>query len=294
MPGALLILAIAAAVLAALLLPGWRLRRAVARPMPAPWQAILQRNVPAYRRMQPLLQHQLHKLVQHFLHAKKFVGCEGLEIDDEMRVTIAGHACLLLLGRPYRVYPDLHAVLVYPGAFLVPRKEVDAAGVVTHARQTLLGESWGDGRVILSWDHVPRAGHDSGDGHNVVLHEFAHQLDSESGSNNGAPLLGKRGNYRRWAAVLSRDFDALRRAAMVDQQGVLDHYGATSPAEFFAVATETFFENPHAMAARHPELFEQFLGYYRVDPREWQPPPATDMAPDIATDSLSYRPSHWW
>ncbi len=288
MAGALLLLSMAIAAVAALLLPGWRLRRALAQPMPPQWQAILQRNVPAYRGMQPGLQHQLHKLVQHFIHAKKFIGCEGLAVDDEMRVTIAGHACLLLLGRPHRVYPDLQAVLVYPGAFLVPRKQADAAGVVSHSKQILLGESWGDGRVILSWDHVPRAGHDSGDGHNVVLHEFAHQLDSESGSNNGAPLLGQRANYRRWAAVLSRDFEALQRAAMFEQHGVLDHYGATSPAEFFAVATETFFENPHAMADSHAELFEQFLGYYRVDPREWQ------RAPAPVVDNSSYAPSYWW
>ncbi len=288
MEAALLILGITVTVVLALMLPGWRLRRALARPMPPAWQAILQRNLPAYRRMQPLLQHQLNKLVQHFLHAKKFIACEGLAVDDEIRVTIAGHACLLLLGRPQRVYPELQAVLVYPGAFVAPRKEVDGAGVVTDSRQGLLGESWGDGRVILSWDHVPRAGHDSGDSHNVVLHEFAHQLDSESGSNNGAPLLGQRANYRRWAAVLSRDFEALQRAAMYQQQGVLDHYGATSPAEFFAVATETFFENPHAMAASHADLFEQLLGYYRVDPREWQP------APEPEASASSYAQSYWW
>jgi Mlc titration factor MtfA (ptsG expression regulator) len=290
MAAALLILALTAMAVAALMWPGWRLQRAMAQPMPLPWQAILQRNLPAYRRMQPGLQHQLHKLVQHFLHAKKFIGCEGLIVSDEMRVTIAGHACMLLLGRPLRVYPDLHSVLVYPGAFLVPRKEIDAAGVVTNTKHGLLGESWGDGRVVLSWDHVPRAGHDSGDGHNVVLHEFAHQLDSESGSNNGAPLLGQRANYRRWAAVLSRDFEALQQAAMYQQQGVLDHYGATSPAEFFAVATETFFENPHDMAERHAELFEQFLGYYRVDPREWQAAPE----PEPVELERSYAPSYWW
>ena len=160
--------------------------------------------------MAPALQQQLHKLVQQFLHQKKFVGCEGLEIDDEVRVTIAGQACLLLLNRPSRVYPGLHAVLVYPSAFLVPRNHVDAAGVVTETRQDLLGESWGDGRVVLSWDHVRRGAHDWTDGQNVVLHEFAHQLDSESGSNNGAPYLGSQSSYRSWAAVLSRDFANLR------------------------------------------------------------------------------------
>jgi Mlc titration factor MtfA (ptsG expression regulator) len=261
--------AIAVAIALALMAPGWRLRRALKQAMPAGFIAILRRNIPIYQNMPAPLQEQLHRLVQQFLHQKKFVGCEGLEIDDEVRVTIAGQACLLLLNRRTRVYPGLHAVLVYPSAFLVPRNEIDAAGVVTETRQDLLGESWGDGRVVLSWDHVRRGAHDWADGQNVVLHEFAHQLDSESGSNNGAPYLGSRQNYRSWAAVLSRDFASLRADAMVRQQSVLDHYGATSPAEFFAVATETFFEKPYQLAERHPALFSEFEKYYRVDPRAW-------------------------
>lgn len=268
------IAAIAVALALVLLAPRWRLRRALAQPMPAPFLAILQRNIPVYGAMPAALQDQLHKLVQRFLHEKKFVGCAGFEIDDEVRLTIAGQACLLLLNRPSRVYPGLHAVLVYPTAFLVPRNEVDAAGVVTETRQDLLGESWGDGRVVLSWDHVRRGARDWTDGQNVVLHEFAHQLDSESGSNNGAPYLGSPSNYRSWAAVLSRDFASLRAEAMEQQHSVLDHYGATSPAEFFAVATETFFEKPYQMAERHPALFAEFNKYYRVDPREWQEAPA--------------------
>ncbi len=265
--------AIAVAVAAVLGLPGWRLRRALAQPMPAHWQAILRANIPVYARMAPGLQLQLSRLVQQFLFQKKFIGCAGQEIDDEVRVTIAGQACMLLLNRPSKVYPSLHTVLVYPTAFVVPRKEIDEAGVVTEARQDLLGESWGDGRVVLSWDHVRRGAADWTDGQNVVLHEFAHQLDSESGSNNGAPFLGNRASYRNWAAVLSRAFERLRYDVMFQQHSVLDHYGASSPAEFFAVATETFFEKPYQLAERHPELFDQFHQYYRVDPRHWTTPP---------------------
>ncbi|MDB5910342.1 MAG: hypothetical protein JWP34_4456 [Massilia sp.] len=272
---------IALAIALAMMAPGWRLRRALRQPLPDGIVAIFRRNIPVYRNMPAPLQQQLHRLVQQFLHQKKFVGCEGLAIDDEVRATIAGQACLLLLNRPTRVYPGLHTVLVYPTAFLVPRNEVDAAGVVTETRQDLLGESWGDGRVVLSWDHVRRGACDWTDGQNVVLHEFAHQLDSESGSNNGAPYLGSRSNYRNWAAVLSRDFANLRADAMFQQQSVLDHYGATSPAEFFAVATETFFEKPHQMAERHAALFAEFEKYYRVDPRAWQAPPE---APEPAGD----------
>jgi Mlc titration factor MtfA (ptsG expression regulator) len=266
------ILAIAVVMLA----PGWRLRRALRRPMPAGFIDILTRNIAVYPRMPAQLRQQLHRLVQQFLYQKRFVGCDGLDIDDEMRVTIAGQASLLLLNRPSKVYPGLHTILVYPTAFMVPRNQVDAAGVVTQTRQDLLGESWGDGRVVLSWDHVRRGAHDWTDGQNVVLHEFAHQLDSESGSNNGAPYLGSRESYRNWSAVLSRDYANLRADAIHHQQSVLDHYGATNPAEFFAVATETFFEKPYQMAERHPALFSEFGKYYRVDPREWQDEPVPE------------------
>ena len=272
----ILIVALTVGLWCALGYPKWRLKSALARPMPEPWQAILRDNIPIYACMSGDLQHQLGKLVQQFLFQKKFVGCAGLELDDEMRLTIAGQACLLLLNRPTRVYPELHTILVYPSAFMVPRKQVDEAGVVTEARQDLLGESWGDGRVILAWDHVRRGAADWTDGQNVVLHEFAHQLDSESGSNNGAPYLGSATNYRNWSEVLSRDFANLRTDALYRQPSVMDHYGATSPAEFFAVATETFFEKPWQMAERHPALFAELFKYYRVDPRAWLPQSAPD------------------
>ena len=280
MEGIIAALAVAAG-LTAWLWPKWRLRRALASGLAPPLVAILERNVAQVAGMDGAQRQRLQRLVQQFLHDKAFVGCAGLEITDEMRVTIAAQACLLVLGRagdasPAELYPSLHAVLVYPGAFLVPRREVDAAGVVTEQRQDLLGESWGDGRVILSWDHVRRAGVEAPEhtAHNVVLHEFAHQLDSESGSTNGAPYLGSSARYRSWSEVLSRDYANLRREAMWGRHGVLDHYGASSPAEFFAVATESFFEQPHALAARHPELYQEFFKYYRVDPRAWQPEPA--------------------
>ena len=274
---------IGAGLLAAWLLPKLRLRRALARPLAPDLVAILERNLAQYARMNEGQQRRLRRLVQQFLHEKAFVGCAGLEVTDEMRVTIAAQACMLVLGRtgdasPASLYPSLHAVLVYPGAFLVPRREVDAAGVVTEQRQDLLGESWGDGRVILSWDHVRRAGVEESPDHNVVLHEFAHQLDSESGSTNGAPYLGSTERYRSWSEVLSRNYAALRRDAMWGQRGVLDHYGASSPAEFFAVATESFFEQPWELSARHPDLYEEFMKYFRVDPRDWvaEPQPVFD------------------
>jgi len=271
-------------------LPRWRLRRALARPLPPAALAVLEQNVAQYRGMAPALQRQLQTLVRQFLHQKTFVGCAGLDVTEEMRVTIAAQACLLLLNRHSRVYPGLDTILVYPDAFTAPRKEVDAAGVVHDAPRGLLGESWGDGRVLLSWQHVRRGGHAAPGAQNVVLHEFAHQLDSESGSNNGAPYLGSLESYRSWSQVLSHDFEALRHDAMFghgEDGEVLDHYGATSPAEFFAVATESFFEHPWALAARHAALYGEFLKYYRVDPRDWFP------APVSAPDARWYGHGHW-
>jgi len=276
MEAAIVCAVLAGAVLLAWLAPRWRLSRVLARPLTAAQLGFIERNVAQYQGMPSDLRTQLQRLVKQFLYQKTFVGCAGLEVTEEMRVTIAAQACMLLLNRPSRVYPGLHAVLVYPGAFLVPRREQDEAGVVTETRQDLLGESWGDGRVVLSWEHVRRAGVAPEGTHNVVLHEFAHQLDSESGSNNGAPFLGSAERYRSWSETLSRDFALLRRDAYWGQRDVLDPYGATNPAEFFAVATESFFEQPHELAARHPELYAEFELYYRVDPRAWLPAPTPE------------------
>ena len=231
MPALYLMLVVAIAVALFLWVPEYRLKRAIERPLAPQFAAILRRNIPAFSRMPAELQQQLQRLVKQFLHQKKFVGCGGLQIDDEMRVTIAGKACLLLLNRPPRVYPDLRLILVYPSAFVVPRTEIDVGGVVTHAHQELSGESWSDGRVILAWDQVKRSGSDFDHGHDVVLHEFAHQLDSESGGTNGAPLLPTRARYRSWAAALSREYANLREAVSNQTESVLDYYGATDPAE---------------------------------------------------------------
>lgn len=256
--------------------PKYRLQRAVARPFPRRHAKILHRNVPVYSRLPADLQLQLKRLIQQFLLQKKFVGCGGLNITDEIRVTIAGKACLLLLNRPTLVYPNLSFVLVYPSAFIAPRTEVSAGGLVTQHDQALLGESWSDDRVILAWDHVkrgtPGAAADPGShaGLDVVLHEFAHQLDSESGSTNGAPYMAGKARYARWSAVFLREFALLQEAVRHQSASVIDHYGASSPAEFFAVTTEAFFENSHALAQQHPALFATLREYYCVDPREWQ------------------------
>ncbi|MEX2129988.1 MAG: M90 family metallopeptidase, partial [Pseudohongiellaceae bacterium] len=179
------------------------------------------------------------------------------------------HACLLLLNRQTGCYPGLRSVLVYPSTFLVHREETDKAGLVSEHRHELLGESWGTGLVVLAWDEVRRGVADFTDGHNVVLHEFAHQLDHEDGTDNGAPLLAKRSAYQSWAIVLAEEFAALQRQAGQRERGVLDPYGATNPAEFFAVATETFFERPAEMQIQHRKLYDELRSFYRVNPVDW-------------------------
>ena len=252
------------------LLPAYRLRLALARPFPSAFAKILRKNIPSYARMSVPIQLRLKRLIKQFLHEKKFIGCDGFEITDEVRVTIAAKACMLLLNRKTLVYPKCEFVLVYPTTFVVPRVETGLGGVVTHQNQTLSGESWSDGRVILAWEHIQQDRENAGSGHDVVVHEFAHQLDSESGNTNGAPLLPSAAHYARWADVFEREFARLNSAAQAGVETVLDYYGTTNPAEFFAVATEAFFEKSHALAQHHAELFEQLRSYYRVDPRLWQ------------------------
>jgi Mlc titration factor MtfA (ptsG expression regulator) len=256
----------------ALVLPRYRLKKAIAAPFPDEWVAILERNIAIYRNLPMPLRLQLRSLIKQFLHQKDFSGSGGLEITDEIRVTIAAEACMLLVNRKTNVYPSLRYIIVYPSAFVVDRSQGGADGVVSEGRKGLLGESWSNGKVILAWDNVLHGSSNFVDGQNVVLHEFAHQLDSESGSTNGAPILAGANCLRTWASTLSEEFEELQHDAWRGKRSLIDHYGATNPAEFFAVATETFFEKPAQMAKHHTELFEVMKAYYRIDPREWSTP----------------------
>lgn len=273
MVSVLLILIPALALVAWLASHGWRehrrRRRIGARPFPHAWRAILRRRVPIYRRLPADLQRQLREKLQVFLADKAFIGCQGQAITDEVRVTIAGHAALLQLNRDEPLYPDLRQVLVYPGAFVVDRLAPGAGGVLRDERRVLLGESWSQGQVILSWPDSLEGAAVPDDGHNVVIHEFAHQLDQASGSANGAPALPSRARYARWSAVLAQAYAELQAQVAAGQPTLLNAYGATDPAEFFAVATEAFFEQSQALWQAHPALYRELAGYYRVDPAQW-------------------------
>lgn len=242
-----------------------RRQRLAARPFPQEWLEIVERNVPRYRRLPPADQRELQGHIQVFLDEKRFEGCGGVTITDEIRVTIAASACLLLLHRATDYYPLLVTILVYPHTFEVTRYLAGPGGLPVEMSQSLAGESWRHGNVVLAWDAVAHSAFDLHDGHNVVLHEFAHQLDEEDGSANGAPLL-QRAQYTAWARILGREYAELAREAEEGLPSLLDTYGATHPAEFFAVATEFFFESAAQLKERHPELYEELRAYYQQDP----------------------------
>jgi Mlc titration factor MtfA (ptsG expression regulator) len=247
-----------------------RRRRLWRRPFPAAWDAILREELPGLARLPTDLMRQLKAHLQVFLDEKPIVGCGGLVVDDRIRVTIAAQACLLLLNRrDADYYPELRQVLVYPDAFVVERLQSDSLGLQYHAAQVLSGESWSRGQVVLSWQAAREGARQPGDGRNVVIHEFAHQLDQEFGPANGAPLLARREDYARWSEVLGKEYTKLREALSQGEPTLLDPYGATDPAEFFACASELFFERPRDLAIQHPALYNELRRYYCVDPIRW-------------------------
>lgn len=247
-----------------------RRRRGALRrqPFPDAWVSILDGRVAPYSRLPADLRRELHGLINVFLNEKTFLGRGGLEVTEIMRVTIAAQACLLLLNRKTDIYPQFTTIMVYPDSYVASESSND--GMLRSTRRSVRsGESWFRGPIILSWRDTVADMKRPADGRNVVLHEFAHKLDEEDGRMDGLPLLDDAQQYRTWATVLSREFAALRDALERRHKTVMDDYGATSAAEFFAVATETFFEKPQAMQRKHPELYAELQRFYRLDPTRW-------------------------
>ncbi len=254
-----------------------RRRTAMARPLPADAIAYIERNVPACRRLPAALAARHEGLVSAFLAEKEFVGCGGLVVTDEIRTTIAALASLLVLCRRGH-YDALHSVLVYPSAFWVEDEVEDEAGVVEKRRRDLSGEAWESSRIILSWQDVLEAAHSPGEGYNVALHEFAHYLEAEGLGLAPPPAVTQRrpgpatpaGRARAldaWSADVIVEFEALRDAVDRDADTFLDPYAAEDEAEFFAVATEDFFERPSGLRAAHPRLYALLQEFYGLDPR---------------------------
>jgi Mlc titration factor MtfA (ptsG expression regulator) len=270
---ALPMLVLAALVLPALLAlalqPWWTERRRAllrSRPFPPAWRRILRRHVPAVARLPTDLQRLLKGHIQVFLAEKPFIGCGGQAITDEVRVTIAAQACMLLLGdaRPH-YYPKLRQVLVYPDAFVVQHERPLGDGLVQLQRHALAGESWVQGQVVLAWAEVVLGAADASDGRNVVLHEFAHQIDQDTGVADGRPWRPTRALRRRWSDTMGAALERLRQ----EPSTLIDAYGASDPAEYFAVATEVFFERPRELADEAPAVYRELAELYRVHPLAW-------------------------
>lgn len=234
--------------------------------------AILDRDFPRHRDLPESLRSRFEGYTRVLMEEKNFEACGGLsEVTPEMKLLISAQAAVLLLELPnHQFYPRLQSILVYPGAFRDPgRRNFDLSEV--DDRGTLYGESWETGSVVLSWDNVLAGGRNADDGMNVVIHEFAHQLDQINGSADGVPYLRSPEAYARWGEVCGRHYEALVAATehRSRPETFLDPYGATDPAEFFAVASETFFEEPEELRDEHPELYDQLRDYYGLDPAMW-------------------------
>jgi len=243
-------------------------RKIMQLPFPPEWARILEAHFTLYHGLTPELQSDLQRKIQVFLHEKNFIGRHELEITDTIRVLVAAQACLLLLNRRTNFFPKLNTIYIYPTAYMAKRTSY-SGGIVTESTQTNLGESWGSGELVLAWDAAQHGARNMMDGRNVVVHEFAHQLDQEDGAADGAPILAESSAYASWAQVLGEEYETLIRKRKKHRKTVLNKYGATNPAEFFAVASETFFEKPRQLLKRHPELYEELKSYYKTDPIDW-------------------------
>lgn len=232
------------------------------------WVLILQKNMALYNKLPDPLRIKLHGLVNVFLHEKTFSGYNGLQITDEIKVTIAAQACLLMLNRDEDLYPSLYNIYVYPGAF--KSMQANSNGVIHSVEESVrIGESWQRGHVVLSWQHSKEGGINNDDGHNVVYHEFAHQLDHGDGAIDGTPVLDSVEDYAAWAQVFGEEYTRLRDQIRANKTSLIDGYGAVSEGEFFAVVTELFFEKPRLFNKEHPELYKQLINFYHLNPLAW-------------------------
>jgi Mlc titration factor MtfA (ptsG expression regulator) len=272
-----LVVPAAAAILLAGLLIGWvlvrswrpsRLRRPPAD-VPATWRPLIESRVPLTRKLTAEEWDRLLWLVSGFVREKNFEGINGLAITEEVKVIVAAQACLLLLHLDIGPFPAVKSIILYPDTFVpkVPQLDGHVGLEPEQEPAPLLGESL-RGVIVLSWDSVQQSVAEPREGHNVVLHEFAHELDLEDGYVDGIPLLEAPQSTRVWARVLRERFEELQRKTKDGEPDLLNAYGATNRAEFFAVATELFFERPMEMRERYPDLYRELKGFYRQDPAE--------------------------
>lgn len=238
-------------------------------PFPSEWEAIIRRNMVHYSMLGDDEQMRLQRLIQIFMAEKSWEGCGGLELTDEIRVTISAQACLLILNLPHNYFDNVETILVYPSEMMLPERKPGFFETVLEPLQPELpisGQAFRQGPVILAWDTALDQGRHSKAGSNVVYHEFAHKLDMQDGAADGTPRLRDREEYRDWVKTCSREYLRLIQDVEKGRRTFLDEYGATDEAEFFAVATEQFFCKPAQMIKSAPELYRVLKTFYRQDP----------------------------
>ena len=253
-----------------------RRSRLLEEPFPEEWEDILEENVAAYELLDDDEQKRLRDLVQVFIAEKNWEGCgdPALELDDEIRVTIAGAGCLLLMGRDHDLFSEVESILVYPSAVVVPeqqRSHFDSTGRVNEGDKPVLGLAVHGGAVVLAWDSALHGARDHKDGHNVVIHELAHKIDFIDGAADGTPMFESGAERRAWAEAMAPAYLRHKERAEDGKKSFLDDYAITNEAEYFAVATETFFEKPRGLKRALPEVYEQLAGFYKLDLADREP-----------------------
>ncbi len=251
-----------------------RRRRVLSQPYPSGWVHILERNVYHYRELSDREQHKLRDDLRVLVAEKNWEGCGGLEMTEEIQVTIAGQAALLLLGCKDQFFDKVKSVLVYPDAYIARERIMTDGGVVLEGDSHREGEAWYRGPVVLSWADVLAGGRCQAGVRNLVLHEFAHQLDMENGRLvDGIPPMTNHAQYESWQRVMRVEAGRLADDCRRGRRTLLDCYGTKDIGEFFAVSTECFFQRPREMRSQHRELYENFRDFFRQDPASRQEGP---------------------
>lgn len=246
-----------------------RRKQILDNPFPESWELILKSNVAHYRRLHENERKQLKDLIQVFIAEKNWEGCGGLVLTDEIKVTIAAQACLLILSLHHDLYRHVGSILIYPTTVVIPGRALGAFEVArAPIAETvpILGQAELRGPVVLAWDYVRSTARHTETGRNVVYHEFAHKLDMLDGRADGTPPLSGSDQYKQWGHVFEREFLQLRADVEKGKHTFLDAYGATNEAEFFAVVTEQFFDQPLELEKHCPDLYGVLRDFYRQDP----------------------------
>ncbi len=246
-----------------------RRKKLAESPFPPAWEEIIQHNVAHYCMLDDAERAHLCSLIQVFIAEKYWEGVGGITLTDEIRVTISAQACLLLLGLPHNYYQNVLTIIVYPSTVVPPQRKLgffETPFAPVEDIHPIIGQAFQQGPVIIIWDAALHGGRHPELGHNVVYHEFAHKLDMLDGAADGTPPLRDRAEYRDWVQTCSREYLRLKHDAERGKKSFLNAYGAASEAEFFAVATEQFFDQPHLMIKHAPDLYRVLQEYYRQDP----------------------------